>query len=284
MKSRISLIVAISAVGLGVLMAFLGELLSDDMLLNLIFALTAAVLVFQIGEVIKARGDIQTIRSVEKMFTIEQFVPNFVDRLSRYFKSADANRAIKSNGLLIEAAKISVESLLTNLRQLQDSRCEIPIELDSRFNDYVAKNCQSEICAVSVRGEAFWLSNNAADYQESQRKAISNRRVKVRRIFVGNSDDEIRSLEKIAQNQTEYGVHASILDLRSVHMETTDLEKIRDLLVIDGEAVRESTSHGSMGPISNRTFLSTDEHYAKLQRGFFEALWGHSRKLLNETS
>lgn len=190
------------------------------------------------------------------------------------------------NPLLQRLARREVERLAAFVRELPVGG---GIAYDGEDRDWLlglAREAEHSINAISLstvdagmRGfdGGLWTSDLGTRYVEFQREAIS-RKVRIRRIFVFESDDLARdeTFLRITQMQRDIGVEVRMLD----HQLIPDWMQaaIFDFIVFDGAVSYETTpattfAAGQTRPAIVRTFLTAMPTRVRDLEYRFEQLW-----------
>ncbi|MGI5140206.1 MULTISPECIES: DUF6879 family protein [unclassified Streptomyces] len=117
----------------------------------------------------------------------------------------------------------------------------------------------------------FWFSEPANRYLKAQERAISQRGVVVRRLFlVSKPEDRTPSLERLCERHREFGIDARIA-VRSLLPPPAQVTPLNDFIVFDGELSYETEPDVEVMP-AKTTLKMTREHVSeRINR--FNVLW-----------
>jgi uncharacterized protein DUF6879 len=117
----------------------------------------------------------------------------------------------------------------------------------------------------------FWFSEPANRYLKAQERAIKQRGVVVRRLFlVSRPEDRTPSLEQLCERHREFGIDARIA-VRALLPPPAQVTPLNDFIVFDGELSYETEPDVEVMP-AKTTLKMTREHVAeRINR--FTVLW-----------
>lgn len=205
----------------------------------------------------------------------------------------DAIEVTASHPRLSAAMVISeVQRFATILRELRyHDTASYPGE-DRDWLLSLAENANLSIKAISLAtvdagGHNFvdgglWRSDLGIRYLDLQEEALTERKVKIQRIFVSDLPDDSTAylLSEIFNPQRELGI-----EVRTLHPESirgTAASKLHDFIVFDDELVYETTAavvnNPKDTPKTLTTKISVDKDTVDDKSRFFDLLWSQAQE------
>ncbi|GCB49976.1 hypothetical protein [Streptomyces sp. NL15-2K] len=180
------------------------------------------------------------------------------------------------NPLVEKFADLAIGRLATLMEDLSSRRADCLGENDDWMID-LTKCVQSSLVATSTSVDrGFWNSEPAKRYLEAQSDAIG-RGVKVRRLFVVNTPEDIDSeLEEICESQKLLNIDACIVALSELP-HRVQLGTTSDFIVFD-EVLSYETGQDTLDVNAKTTLDARPEHVSRCLKRFNE-LWGATQNL-----
>ncbi|MFC3578019.1 DUF6879 family protein [Streptomyces yaanensis] len=117
----------------------------------------------------------------------------------------------------------------------------------------------------------FWFSEPANRYLKAQEKAIKQRGVVVRRLFlVSKPEDRTESLEQLCERHREFGIDARIA-VRSLLPPPAQVTPLNDFIIFDGELSYETEPDVEVMPAKTTLKMTRDHVSERINR--FTMLW-----------
>jgi len=117
----------------------------------------------------------------------------------------------------------------------------------------------------------FWYSEAASRYLKEQEDAILHRRVKVRRLFLVRTQEEVtEELERLCQSHRDLGINTRIA-VRESLPPSARLRMTNDFIIFDDELCFETTPDMDQKPVA--TTLKTAREHLEERVNRFNVIW-----------
>ncbi|MEU2157936.1 DUF6879 family protein [Streptomyces sp. NPDC019396] len=159
-------------------------------------------------------------------------------------------------------------TLMANLNQQHT-------DYDGEDHDWIVSLTQCASGSIDATSTSvdhdFWPSELGQRYLRAQRDAIRSRGVRIRRLFIVNTPDQIdRALEKLVERQQSLGIHVRVLALSQLPPEA-GIDTTNDFIVFDDSLSYEVEP--DLQGMNAKTTLDLREDRVARRVKRFEELW-----------